>query len=101
MKLDLKTVSTAAGIVAVIVTATLYLPTIAQDKVEAQAGRQEKTDTTQDTDIKDLREQVVNLTVAQGVTNTELKHLTEALRASTKTDDELKLEIKQLIAAIE
>lgn len=97
----MKTVSTALGIVAVIVAATLYLPSIAQDKVEAQAGRQEKTDTTQDTDIKDLREQVVALTVAQGITNTELKHLTEAVKASTKKDDELKLKIEQLISVIE
>lgn len=101
MKIDLKTVSTTLGIVGMIVAATLYLPTIAQDKVEAQATRQKETDATQDTDIKDLREQVVKLIVAQATTGTEIKHLTKALRASTKTDDDLKLEIKQLIKAIE
>ena len=74
---------------------------IAQDKVADQAERQEKTDKVQTVEIKELREQVVKLIVAQATTGTEIKHLTKALRASTKTDDDLKLEIKQLIKAIE
>lgn len=101
MKIDLKTVSTALGIAAVIAAGALWPPSVAQEVVKIQAERQEKTDVAQTVEIKELREQVVKLIVAQATTGTEIKHLTEALRASTKTDDDLKLEIKQLIKAIE
>lgn len=102
MKIDLKTAGAiVATAVTIAVPAALWFPSMAEEKVAIQSALQEKTDKVQDVDIRDLRSQVFALTVAQGITNTELNHLTEAVKASTKKDDELKLEIQQLIKAIE
>lgn len=101
MQVSLKSVSTALGIAAVIAAVTLWPPSVAQTAVDRQAETQEKSDKVQTDDIAELRKQVVTLTTAQAVTNTNLTNLTEAVAASTEKDDELKLEIKQLIKAIE
>ena len=102
MKLDLKTVAAIVGTaVTFAVSATIWVPSMADEKVKAQAETQEKADKVQTDNIVELRKQVATLTTAQAVTNINLTNLTEAVAASTKKDDELKLEIKQLIEAIE